>query len=173
MIGPPLQWRQGDRCYVPRRGTGLVSKAPDAERVSVLFDNGRVAVVAREKLRLYVESPSVAGETEASVLEKVTMALKTCGGVHVMRNTVGAVKKGGRYIRYGLEVGSADIVAIVAPHGRWLCIETKRPKGYEATEAQEKWLRTMRGYGAVVGVCRTAEEALRLVELARKNEVCW
>src|SRR5262245_52685275 len=99
-------------------------------------------------------------EPESSVLRRVQEALWACGGVHVMRNNVGAIRKGKRYIKYGLGVGSADIVAIVAPHGRWLCVETKRAKGGKATEEQARWLEVMRRYGAVAGICRTPEEAL-------------
>lgn len=84
-----------------------------------------------------------------------------------MRNRAGAVRKSRGMIRFGLEVGSADLVCIVAPHGRWLCIETKRPKNSKTAEAQTKWLEKMRTYGAVAGVCKTVEEALALVELAR------
>lgn len=171
--GVPLLWRMGDRCYVPRRGIGLVSRVTEAG-VSVLFDSGRAAILPHTQLRLVSESPEKRdAEGEASVLKKVKHALETCGGVYVMRNNVGAGKRKGFYVKYGLDVGSADLVAIVAPYGRWLCVETKRPKGNEATEAQEKWLRKMRGYGAVVGVCRTAEEALRLVQIARVAETCW
>lgn len=103
-------------------------------------------------------------ELESSVLKRVLLALRTCGGVEAYRNNVG---RRGR-VTFGLEVGSADIVAIVAPHGRWLCVETKRPKNAVVAERQEKWLRKMVAYGAVAGVCTTPEEAIALVELARR-----
>lgn len=106
-------------------------------------------------------------EPESSVLKRVQEALWAVGGVHVMRNNVGAIRKGRRFIRYGLGVGSADVVAIVAPTGRWLCIETKRPKNSKETEAQTRWLEMVRRYGAIAGVCRSPEEALALVEQAR------
>lgn len=108
-------------------------------------------------------------EPESSVLKRVTEALWAAGGVHVMRNNVGAVKKGQRFIRYGLEKSSSDLVAIVAPHGRWLCIECKRSDGGNGVEEVEQniWLTKMRGYGAVAGICTTPEDALLLVALAR------
>lgn len=103
-------------------------------------------------------------EPESSVLRRVQEALWAYGGVHVMRNNVG---RRGR-VSFGLEVGSADLICVVAPHGRLLCVETKRPKGATASDAQTRWLEKMRRYGAVAGVCRTPEEAIALVEEARK-----
>jgi hypothetical protein len=121
---------------------------------------GQVTLGVGEKVRR--------AEPEASVLQRVQEALWVAGGVHVMRNTVGFVKKGQRGIKYGLGVGSSDVVAIVAPFGRWLCIETKRGKGGVVEPEQEAWLAKMKTYGAVVGVCRSPEEALVLVEEARR-----
>lgn len=119
---------------------------------------------------LRVRSPRAAqtNEPESSVLQKVQEALWACGGVLVFRNNVGAIKKGRRYVRFGLGVGSADLVCVVAPHGRLLAIETKRPKGYEATEEQEKWLTRVRQYGGIAAVVRSPDEVYDLVEKARK-----
>lgn len=115
-----------------------------------------------------VAAAKVLDETEASVLRKVLEALWAYGGVEVMRNTVGCVRKGQRFIRYGLGVGSSDIVCCVAPYGRWLCLEVKRPKDSETTEAQLRWLAKLRAYGAVAAVVHSVEEIGPLVELARK-----
>jgi hypothetical protein len=115
--------------------------------------------VAARKTRKPVES-------EASVLERVTSALERCEGVKVMRNRIGFDKRAMRF--YGLGTGSSDVVACVAPLGRWVCCETKRPKGGRVSEEQEKWLEEMRKLGAVVGVCTSPEEAIALVEEARK-----
>jgi hypothetical protein len=108
-------------------------------------------------------------ESEASVTKRVLEALWAVGGVHVMRNNVGAVKKAGRYIKYGLEKSSSDLVCIVAPYGRWLCIELKRGDGGNGVEEvdQRVWLEKMRRYGAVADFCTSPERALELVELAR------
>lgn len=110
-------------------------------------------------------------EPEASVLKRVQEALWAVGGVHVMRNNVGAIKKGSRFIRYGLDgKSSSDLVAIVAPFGRWLCIECKRGDGGNGIEEKDQlvWLEKMRRYGAVAGICTTPEQALALVEEARR-----
>lgn len=107
-------------------------------------------------------------EPESSVLDRVRKALEMAGCVKVMRNNVGAFKLGRRFFRAGLDKGSSDLVAIVAPYGRWLCIETKRGKGGVVTDEQKAWLKTMENYGAVVGVCTTPEQALELLKRARR-----
>lgn len=112
-------------------------------------------------------------ESESSVQGRIVETLSRCGNVHVMRNNVGAIKKGPRYIKYGLGVGSSDIVAIVGPSGRWLCLEVKRPEKSktdpERLEAQRKWRARMAELGAVVGEVRTVDEALDLLQQARRS----
>jgi hypothetical protein len=113
-------------------------------------------------------------ESEASVLKRVMEALWAAGGVEVMRNNVGGVSKSGRFIRYGLGKSSSDLVCIVAPYGRWLCLEVKRGDGGNGVEEEDQrvWLTKMRNFGAVADFCTTPERALELVAEARK-EPTW
>jgi len=108
-------------------------------------------------------------EPEASVLDRITTALQAAGGCKIMRNSCGLARHGQRVVRYGLERGSSDLVAIVAPAGRWLCVEVKRADG-RVDPAQAAWLDEMRALGAVAGVCRSPEEALCLLAEARRRE---
>jgi hypothetical protein len=103
-------------------------------------------------------------EPESSVLRRVQEALWAYGGVHVMRNNAGPLKR-----KFPIEVGSADLLCIVAPYGRLLAVETKRPKNKAAEEHQERWLEKARRYGAVAAVVRSPEEIGPLVELARRS----
>ena len=114
-----------------------------------------------------VKRPPV--EPESSVLARVLEALKACGNVHVMRNNVGAGRVRGRFQSWGLGAGSADIVAVVGPHGRWLCVECKRSDGGVMEVTQGPWLARMRELGAVCGVATTPDEALDLVARARRS----
>lgn len=107
-------------------------------------------------------------EPEASVLERTQEIMSKWGGVYVMRNTVGFVRKGKRGITYGLAKGSSDLVAIVAPYGRWLCVETKRGDGGKLEPHQERWLRWMKTYGAVTGVIDNPNDVIALIEEARQ-----
>jgi hypothetical protein len=109
-------------------------------------------------------------ESEAELMKRVVHVLEM-SGVCVLRNTVGFTLYMGRGITYGLGKGSADLVCIVPPLGRWLCLELKRTKGGKVTPEQEAWLAGVRKYGAVAGVVRSPEEALELLAEARKPAV--
>lgn len=128
----------------------------------------KVPVDFTGQAHLAVGARVVPVEPESSVLSRTIELLQRYGGVHVMRNTVGFIRKGQRGITYGLGKGSSDVVAIVAPYGRWLCIETKRGKGGRFEDGQEKWLEMVRLYGAVSGAITRPEDAIPLIEEARR-----
>ncbi len=112
-------------------------------------------------------------EPESSVLEKILFALNIHGGVVAFRNNIGAVKKGARFIRYGVGgKGGTDIMAFVAVET--FCvpvfIEVKRRKGV-VEEHQEAFMARMRSYGATAGTARTVDEALALVDDARRSAI--
>ncbi len=74
-----------------------------------------------------------------------------------------------RQMHTGLGIGCADLIAVVPPHGRFLGIEVKSNRSGSRTNAnQDRWLVTVQKYGGVSGVARSVEEALALVELARR-----
>jgi hypothetical protein len=132
----------------------------------------RVSVVRARKVRTDSSGQVLAAyapaEKESAILAKIKLAVGTAGGVHVMRNNVGSAKMRGFWVAFGLEKGSSDLVAIVAPYGRWLCIEVKKPKGSRFEEGQREWLAKMERYGAVAGAVSTVAEALELVARARR-----
>lgn len=77
-----------------------------------------------------------------------------------------AALKSAPRIKSGLAVGSADLIGIVLPFGRFLSIEVKSDSG-RMTQAQTDWIKIVRSFGGVAGVARNVEEALALVEEAR------
>ncbi len=79
---------------------------------------------------------------------------------------IDVLKKSGR-IKSGLAIGSADLIGIVAPHGRFLSIEVKGPKG-RLSPPQKQWIATVQAFGGVAGVAHSLSEALVLVEEARR-----
>lgn len=105
-------------------------------------------------------------ESEKSLMMRIVTAV-AAAGVMVLRNNVGVAKMPGGFVRYGLGVGSPDLVGIVPPHGRFIGIEVKRPKKSRIGKAQEQWHAVARRYGAVVGIVDSVEGALALVEQAR------
>lgn len=112
---------------------------------------------------------------EAVILREIMIAIGAEPGVLLMRNQVGAVERFDertnttRVERYGLGVGSADLVAILAPSGRWFCLEVKSDTGSVEPE-QAKWHERARGFGAFVAVVRSADEAKAALERARRGE---
>ena len=94
--------------------------------------------------------------------------------VMTWRNNTGALKDiNGRLVRFGLCVGSSDIIGIKKVTitedmvgqelGVFCAIEVKKPKGKKATENQENFIAMIRKHGGLAGVARSVEEALTLI----------
>ena len=106
---------------------------------------------------------------EGRVLAAIRQALEGLPDLKVMRNSVGMIRTDGRVITYGLGVGSADLVCVLKPHGRWVCLEVKAPTGTTPTRAQWRWLEDMRAMGASCAVVRSVDDALGAVARARQE----
>lgn len=107
-------------------------------------------------------------ELEASVQGRVREALEAVG-VRVERNNVGAIRKGQRFIRYGvLGKGAPDLFCFIAG-GTVFFVETKRAKGGEITDEQRECIAELRAMGFVAGFARSPEEALGLWNEARST----
>ena len=70
-----------------------------------------------------------------------------------------------RNLHTGLGLGTSDLIC-VAPGGRFLAIEVKRPGG-KPNENQKRFLAAVRHFGGVSGIATNAEEALALVAEAK------
>ena len=113
--------------------------------------------------------PRARVESESALQKRVMVALATAGAC-VWRNNTGAVKKGARWIKYGLEKGSSDLVCL-APNGRAVFVEIKRAKYGHISEDQKRFLEKCRRWGAIAGAVTSVEEALALYEQACKPPV--
>lgn len=106
--------------------------------------------------------------TEAELLRAILVALGARPEVRLFRNNVGLARDAtGRHVRFGLAVGASDLVGIVAPHGRFLALEVKSPKGRVRPE-QEAFLEMIRGLGGVGRVVRSVAEAEQALAEARQ-----
>ncbi len=107
---------------------------------------------------------------ETLLLKSILSALgwRFKGRARFWRNQSGALPtaKGG-FVRFG-EVGAPDILGIVRG-GRMVCLEVKTATG-RVSPLQRAWLDEARELGAVVGVARSVDEALQLVEGALAGE---
>lgn len=75
-----------------------------------------------------------------------------------------------RGARTGLGIGVSDLICVVPPYGRFVGIEVKRP-GYTASDVrdeQKRWLSVVRRFGGITGIASSVEEAMAIIELARK-----
>lgn len=71
-----------------------------------------------------------------------------------------------RVVRYGLARGAADLVGVLAPGGRWVALEIKRPGG-RTTDEQELFLRLVRRMGGFAAVVDSVESARAAIDRAR------
>ena len=78
-------------------------------------------------------------------------------GIYHWRNSTGAVRIApGRFIRFG-KVGSSDILAILPPNGRLLCVECKA-KGGRLSPEQKQFLDDASSLGCLAIVVRDWRE---------------
>jgi hypothetical protein len=132
-------------------------------------------IVKGERVLIHKPRPML----EKGIEIRIRVALSTAG-VLVMKHHVDnrgqkpCVKCGHkdpqRGARTGLGLGVSDLICVVPPHGRFLGIEVKRP-GYspsDVREDQKRWLNVVRRFGGITGIATSEEEALALVELARR-----
>lgn len=103
---------------------------------------------------------------EAAIQAAIREALGREADLTLWRNNVGLAQHGEHAVRYGLIEGSADLIGVLAPTGRFVALEVKRPKG-RTTEAQELFLALVRRRGGFAAVVRSVEDAVAAVARAR------
>lgn len=107
---------------------------------------------------------------EPQIQDAVRLALGKVNDLVLWRNNVGVAQHwNGREVetvKYGLANGSADLVGLLAPSGRWVALEVKAPKG-RTTDEQGRWLALVRKMGGFACVVHSVEEALAALDRAR------
>jgi hypothetical protein len=107
--------------------------------------------------------------TESQVQHAIMAELGALPWIRIWRANTGAAKlsENGRHVRFGTP-GQADIIGIVAPHGRMIGIEVKSQAG-KATRRQVAWGNMIEAMGGVYAVCRSVQEARAACERARED----
>ena len=111
---------------------------------------------------------------ESQIQQAIRIALGDEPDLVLWRNTTGQTEEwnpsdgSARTMRYGLAVGSADLVGILRP-GRFLALEVKTPTGRVRPE-QTAWLELVRRMGGFAAVVRSVDEAKAALERARNGE---
>jgi len=118
------------------------------------------------------QSRAQGSASEHEIQNAIRLALGHLDYVVVWRNNVGLgeTRQGGR-VRFGLAVGSSDLIGIVQTHsgiGRFVGLEVKKPGG-KASDEQSRWLRLVQRLGGHGAVVHSVEEALAAIEAAREG----
>lgn len=97
---------------------------------------------------------------ESNIQQACRMEASRLGAI-VWRNNVGKLQdKQGRWVTYGLCVGSSDLIGIFK--GRFLALEVKM-HGKKPTPEQENFLRAVRENGGIAGVVRSIDDVRKLL----------
>jgi hypothetical protein len=114
--------------------------------------------------------------SESTAQAEILAALNRLPGVRVARNNVGRLQdRNGTWVAYGLGVGSPDIVGIYTTRVTWareasvmraiaFGVEVKSATG-RVREEQAQWHAAMARRGLPTFVARSADEAVRQVEI--------
>lgn len=106
--------------------------------------------------------------SETAILLAIHDEIARTGRALLWRNNVGLARyQGSRPIRYGLGIGSADLVGIVRPTGRGFALEVKTATGRLSPE-QRAWHRAWTEAGGFVACVRSVDEAWQALEEATR-----
>lgn len=88
----------------------------------------------------------------------------------IFRTNVGSgITYDGRHFCTGLPKGFSDLFGFRKSDGRAVFIEVKAPNGKVSPE-QKNFLKQMRSNGAAAGVCRSPEEALKMIGVIENEQ---
>jgi len=71
--------------------------------------------------------------------------------------------KSGRWVQYGLCVGSSDLIGWRKSDGRFVALEVKLP-GKHPTDAQINFIAQAKKAGCLAGVARSVEDAKKIID---------
>lgn len=103
--------------------------------------------------------------TESDILASIRLSLGRLPNVLLFRNNVGGLyDKTGRFVRYGLGVGSPDLIGFTVRDDRaiFTAIEVKAETGVVSPE-QKNFIALVRKHGGIAGVARSVEQAKDII----------
>ena len=100
-----------------------------------------------------------AKRSERAILAEILLTIGSRPDLRVWRNNTGQMPTpDGRVIRFGLP-GSADILGILKPHGRFLAIECKTEIGRQS-EHQKAFQAMIESHGGLYILARSVNDVL-------------
>jgi hypothetical protein len=156
-------------------GTGKLTDASGSEPPIKTMTESEIqnAILLRygrePDLTLWRQNTGVAQEQpwKREHLERLVGMLRVGRLAEALSLLVSLLREKPRFTRYGLAVGSADIVGIVGPRGTFLALEVKTPTGRVSKE-QQQWLDIVNRRGGVARVVRSVEEAGAAIDVGRR-----
>lgn len=108
---------------------------------------------------------------ERDILAAVRLALGREPDLVLWRLSAGITRDPltGRSYRAGLVPGAADLIGVLAPHGRLFALEVKTATGRISPE-QKLWASLVRDHGGFVATIRSVEDAHAALARARDGE---
>lgn len=95
--------------------------------------------------------------SETALVKQILLAIGGRPDVRVWRNNTGClIDDRGRPVKFGLQ-GSADIIGLIKPSGRFLAIECKMPKGHQSDQ-QKAFQSMIESMGGVYVLARSLED---------------
>lgn len=110
----------------------------------------------------------VAKKPETLLSDAIRGALSLEPGLLIWRNSNGVFRARGFVVHAGLPSGSADLIGVLGPAGRFVAIEIKMP-GQKADLHQAQWLEGVRRAGGFACVVTSVEEARAAIKRAREG----
>lgn len=99
---------------------------------------------------------------ETNILQLCRLSASECGCI-VFRNNVGKLEdKNGRWVTFGLCVGSGDLIGIRKSDGKFISIEIKMP-GKKLSPGQVNFMNAVIGAGGIAGICSSPEDVKNLL----------
>ena len=107
-------------------------------------------------------------EAHSHLVRELRLNLGNLPDLVLWPNSSGVATFGKAKVRYGLAKGSADLVGILAPSGRFVAIEVKTGQAVTTAE-QVLFLALVRRNGGFAAVVRSLEEGFAAIERARQG----
>ena len=95
---------------------------------------------------------------EQEIQQQILARLGAVPGLVLWRNNTGAMRdERGQLVRYG-QPGSADVLGLAAPDGRFVALEIKAPGGKQS-ELQRAWQQMVERHGGIDWLVTSVDEA--------------
>jgi hypothetical protein len=107
-----------------------------------------------------------ASTSETQLQQDIRLELGRLPDFRLWRNTTGVAQHGQHVQRFGLCVGSSDLIGILAPAGRFVALEVKSATG-RTTREQDMFLALIRRLGGFAAVVRSPQDAVAALKRAR------